>query len=57
MEVPYSCAVASISISESFQQEITAAAEWRENEHMAGEAVCSRVLLNLIAQLHARMRH
>lgn len=44
-------------MSESYQQEITAAAEWRENEHKAGEAVCSRVLPNLIAQLHARMRH
>lgn len=57
MEIPYSCVLASISMSESYQQEITAAAEWREIEHMAGEAVCSTVLSNLIAQLHARMRH
>lgn len=57
MEVPYSCVVASISMSESYQQEITATAEWKENEHMSGEAVCSRILPYLIPQLHARMRH
>lgn len=57
MEVPYSCVLASISMSESYQQEITAAAEWKENEHMSDEAACSRILLNLIPQLHARMRH
>lgn len=44
-------------MSESYQQEITAAVEWREIEHTAGEALCSRVLPNLIAQLHAKMRH
>lgn len=57
MEVPYSCLLASVSISESYQQEITASAEWSKNEHMAGEAVCYRVLPDLIAQPHARMRH
>lgn len=57
MEVPYSCVIPNISVSKSYQEKITAAAEWRENEHMAGETVCSRVLSNLIAQLHARMRH
>lgn len=57
MEVPYSCVIPNISVSKSYQEKITAAAEWRKNEHMAGEIVCSRVLSNLIAQLHARMRH